>query len=255
MVSTQQLSPQQIEQFIEQGYFLSDTLWTPREMSLMSDEFQRIWDEELESERQEDPKAAELTKLRPFIAQVHRRSSLCERFCHSPIFLDICRTFIGPDAHLYYNQAVLKPPGRGRSFGWHQDTQYTITHRQDYVTCWVAVTRATVENGTIWVVPGMHRQGLLPHHWTTEQNEWHLDFDDSGKVPIEMEAGRMAVFSSLLPHCSGPNVSDEVRMAYVVQYHEPCVREVGSGRLVGDQVPVLSQGQPVTSSMAAGGHT
>ncbi len=63
MVSTQQLSPQQIEQFIEQGYFLSDILWTPREMSLMADEFQRIWDEELESERQEDPKAAELTKL------------------------------------------------------------------------------------------------------------------------------------------------------------------------------------------------
>ena len=46
--------------------------------------------------------------------------------------------------------------------------------------------------------------------------------NDDGAVPVEMRAGQVAVFSSLLLHRSGPNTSrDRPRRAYVPQYHVP----------------------------------
>ena len=33
-----------------------------------------------------------------------------------------------------------------------------------------------------------------------------------------MAAGSIVVFSSLTPHCTGPNTPDDVRKAYIVQY-------------------------------------
>jgi len=186
-----------------------------------------------------------MVKLRPFLGHIHSKSELVKKFVTGPVFQEICRTFIGPDADLYYNQAVLKPPGKGKPFGWHQDTQYIITEPLEYVTCWLAVADATVENGTIWIVPGLHKQGLLPHIYSDEQREWQCQFDDSAKIPVEIKAGQMAIFSSLLPHSSGPNVSETTRYAYVPQYHIAAVTKRGTEELVGDQLPLLRDGQPV----------
>jgi ectoine hydroxylase-related dioxygenase (phytanoyl-CoA dioxygenase family) len=37
-------------------------------------------------------------------------------------------------------------------------------------------------------------------------------------VPVEAPAGSVVVFSSLTPHRTGPNVTDGVRKAYILQY-------------------------------------
>ena len=37
-------------------------------------------------------------------------------------------------------------------------------------------------------------------------------------MPVELEAGSIAVFSSLTPHRTGPNVTTGVRKAYILQY-------------------------------------
>ena len=44
-------------------------------------------------------------------------------------------------------------------------------------------------------------------------------FDDHpDAIPVEAEAGSIVIFSSLTPHKTGPNVSEEIRKAYIVQY-------------------------------------
>jgi ectoine hydroxylase-related dioxygenase (phytanoyl-CoA dioxygenase family) len=166
-------------------------------------------------------------------------------FCRHEIFLQICRELIGPDADLYYNQAVMKPPGKGKHFAWHQDSYYLITDPLEYVTCWVAVSDTTVDNGTIWIVPGAHRNGLLPHVKAEENREWDCQFDDKWKIPVVLRAGQIAVFNSLLPHKSGPNISNEARYAYVVQYHVAQVRYRDKDELAGDQTPVLRSNRAV----------
>jgi len=69
--------------------------------------------------------------------------------------------------------------------------------------------------------------------------------DTSYKQPVVLRAGQMAVFSSLLPHSSGPNTSGETRYAYVVQYHHGGVKKKGTHEPYGDQVPLLRGGRAV----------
>jgi ectoine hydroxylase-related dioxygenase (phytanoyl-CoA dioxygenase family) len=222
-----------------------DGAFAEAELAPVLAEFNRLWEETIrEAEATGTPRQAELARLRPFIGQVHTRSAVCERFVRHPVYLDLCRALIGPDADLYYNQAVLKPPAKGKAFGWHQDSQYIITEPLEYITCWTPITRATVDNGTIWILPGEHRRGLLPHVWSQEASEWQCQADTAWKEPVVLRPGQIAVFTSLLPHASGPNVSDETRAAYVVQFHVPLVRHRDKGEPVGDQYPVLRGGKP-----------
>ena len=73
----------------------------------------------------------------------------------------MCADLIGPDVRLYWDQAVYKKPGTESPFPWHQDNGYAFVEPQQYLTCWVALTDATEDNGCPWVVPGLHRRGAL----------------------------------------------------------------------------------------------
>jgi len=236
----------QKRQYAEQGYFVTEPAFSDADLAGVLSEFNRLWQASIkDAEAKGLPKQLELARLRPFIGQVHEKSATCERFIRHPAYLELCQELIGPDADLYYNQAVLKPPSKGKSFGWHQDSQYIITDPLEYITCWTPISRATVDNGTIWVVPGTHTQGLIKHDWSNEGNEWMARMDTSWKIPVVLRPGQIAVFTSLLPHASGPNISDETRAAYVVQFHKPGAVVKDSGKPAGDHYPVLRNGQPV----------
>ena len=79
---------------------------------------------------------------------------------------DVCADLIGPDVRLYWDQAVYKKPGTESPFPWHQDNGYAFVEPQQYLTCRVALTDATEENGCPWVVPGLHRLGTLAHEYS-----------------------------------------------------------------------------------------
>ena len=151
-----------------------------------------------------------------FTPHLAARSPALREFCGSRPFRDLCHDLIGDDVRLYWDQAVYKKPAPGREFPWHQDNGYTYIEPQRYLTCWVALTEATVENGCPWVVPGLHRRGTL-EHWMTEYG-WECIRDASGAVPAPVGAGGIVVFSSLTPHRTGPNHSTGVRKAYIVQF-------------------------------------
>ncbi len=187
-----------------------------------------------------------MARFRPFLGQFHTQSPVAAEFVKAPIYLEACAKLIGPDADLYYNQAVIKPPEMGKSFAWHQDSGYKVTKPLNYITCWTAVTRTFVGNGCIWVIPGSHKLGLLPHIYNHESREMLPEVkDESTAIPVEMKAGQVAIFSSLMLHKSGPNVSNEIRRGYVPQYHVPNVIAEVDGKPHGDQWPVLRGGKRV----------
>ena len=221
----------EVAQFRDAGYFVTEPMFSATELDAVSAEFDRIWEEEIAAaERSADANRLEYARTRPFIGQAHTRSALLAEFVKAPIYLEACARLIGPDADLYYNQIVIKPPERGKHFGWHQDSGYTTTEPLAYVTCWTAISRTFIDNGCIWVLPGSHRDGVRAH----ARNEQHRSVDavvedELGAIPVEMAPGQVAIFSSLLLHKSGPNTSGEVRRAYVPQYHVPGVRLVSTG--------------------------
>ena len=144
------------------------------------------------------------------------RSDVLRDFTCSSLLAELCADLIGPDVRLYWDQAVYKKPETDAPFPWHQDNGYAFVEPQQYLTCWVALTDATEENGCPWVVPGVHRRGTLAHELTDIGFVCLTDPADAVAVPVTR--GSIVVFSSLTPHSTGPNRTDGVRKAYIVQY-------------------------------------
>ena len=174
--------------------------------------------------------------------------------CADPTLLGVCADVLGPEVRLYWEQAVYKQPHSAAPVLWHQDNGYTWVEPQSYLTCWIAITDATPDNGCVSVVPAAHRDGTLAHRTTPIGQECWGDWELARDVPVD--AGDVVVFSSLTPHATRQNTTDEVRKAYIVQYvpdgaiareGDP-TGEPGRPRRLDDPVLnelLLSGGQPV----------
>jgi phytanoyl-CoA hydroxylase len=249
------IDAEQARCFDEQGFFLAEDVFDADTMQRAAAEI--------------DPVEADVTAFlrtredgRLFIAEADnitfcthmvKRSPFLRDFCAGPFFRDLVHDLIGPDVRLYWDQAVYKKPEKPRSFPWHQDNGYTFVQPQQYLTCWVALTDATVDNGCPWVVPGLHRRGTLAHQLT--EAGWQCLQEPENAVPVPARAGSVVVFSSLTPHSTGPNLSDAVRKSYIVQFAPDGARvlkaEPGSPEPVAElqdaperQFPVLVAGRP-----------
>jgi ectoine hydroxylase-related dioxygenase (phytanoyl-CoA dioxygenase family) len=165
-------------------------------------------------------RAGEIT----FSPHLVTRSARLRAFCAGPLFGDLVHDLIGPTVRLYWEQSVYKKPESPSDFPWHQDNGYTFIEPQQYLTCWLALTDATPENGCPWVVPGLHRHGTL-RHWMTDLG-WRCLDEAPGAVAVPVRAGSIAVFSSLTPHRTGPNRTDAVRKSYIVQFAPDGARRV-----------------------------
>ena len=144
------------------------------------------------------------------------RSKFARQFCASPILASLAHDLVGPDVRLYWDQSVFKQPNSAEPVLWHQDNGYTYVEPQAYLTCWIAITDATPENGCVAVMPGAHRDGTLVHRSTPIGEECWGDWSAAVEVPVP--AGSIVVFSSLTPHATKANTTDAVRKAYIVQY-------------------------------------
>jgi len=183
------------------------------------------------------------------------RSSRLAAFCAHPLLAGLARDLVGPDVNLYWEQAVYKQPHSAEPVLWHQDNGYTFIEPQAYLTCWIAITDATLATGCISVMPGAHRDGTLAHADTPIGFECWGDHDHAVDVPVP--AGSIVVFSSLTPHATRVNTSDEVRKAYIIQYchasavgHDPLPDgSKGPARTQNDptrQFPIVRDGRLVT---------
>jgi hypothetical protein len=143
-------------------------------------------------------------------------SELLRALCSQPPLSGIARDLLGPDVRLYWEQAVYKQPHSAEPVLWHQDNGYTFVEPQAYLTCWIAITDATLENGCVTVMPGAHRDGTLAHRSTPIGFECWGDASAARSVPVR--AGSIVVFTSLTPHYTAANTTDHVRKAYIVQY-------------------------------------
>jgi phytanoyl-CoA hydroxylase len=144
------------------------------------------------------------------------RSPELRRVCERAPLGGIARDLLGENVRLYWDQAVYKQPHSAAPVLWHQDNGYTYVEPQSYLTCWIAITDATLENGCVTVTPGAHRDGTLAHRNTPIGFECWGDVDAALQVPVR--AGSVVVFTSLTPHYTAPNTTDAVRKAYIVQY-------------------------------------
>ena len=158
-------------------------------------------------------RAGEIT----FTIQLALRIPVVRELVCGPVFQDLGHDLIGPDVRLYWDMSVYKKPGTTAPFPWHQDNGYTFVDPQQYLTCWVALSDATTDNGCPWVLPGKHKVGTYQHK-ATKVGLACLEGDPEGKIAVPLRAGSIAVMSSLAPHWTGPNVSTGVRKGLVAEF-------------------------------------
>lgn len=182
-----------------------------------------------------------------FTVHLVKRSRFLREFSASRPFTDLCADLVGPDVRLYWDQAVYKKPEFRKDFPWHQDNGYTYIEPQAYLTCWVALTDATLDNGCPWVIPGGHLRGTLSHR-TSESGYVCREEDGPEAMPTPIRAGSIVVFSSLTPHRTGPNTTADVRKTYILQYAPEGARNPQTGELCDAperQYLIVKDGRPV----------
>jgi phytanoyl-CoA hydroxylase len=153
-----------------------------------------------------------------FTTQLALRVPAMRDLVTSKVFQDLGHDLIGPNVRLYWDMAVYKKPGTVEQFPWHQDNGYTFVDPQQYLTCWVALSDATLENGCPWVLPGAHKQGTLAHRATRVGLACIDEDEPAGSYPVPVKAGSIVVMSSLAPHKTGSNLSTGVRKALVAEF-------------------------------------
>jgi phytanoyl-CoA hydroxylase len=209
----------QAQQYDEQGYFLLEGAFDTARLDLVRDAIEPYERKVNEFLGMLEGGRFEVAAVDALTVTMHlsTMSQACRDLAFDQVFADLTHDLIGPDVRLYWDQAVYKLPHNEDAVPWHQDNGYVYVEPQDYLTCWVPLVDATLDNGTVWVVPGAHRRGTL-QHWHTELGWRCVDESTEGAVAIEAPAGSVVVFSSLTPHRTGPNLTDGIRSAYILQY-------------------------------------
>lgn len=231
--------------FQEQGFFVTEPLYDAATLAEITAEFDRIRAEEDAALGADGRRGITHRGKRYFLAGLHDRSAACRRMVTGRTLVELATALLGPEVRLYWNQAVIKPPRHGAAFAWHQDTGYVPIEPQQYLTCWLAVDPATLENGCIRVIPGSHHWGLQPHHRDEALGDLVGYSGPEAGEAVPLQPGQAAIFSSLLLHSSGPNTTDCPRRAYVIQYAPTHAVNPRSGEPWGDCLPVATAGLPL----------
>jgi ectoine hydroxylase-related dioxygenase (phytanoyl-CoA dioxygenase family) len=239
------ITADQRREFEENGFFVLENVFTRDEMDDLSGHI-----EALQSRHQAEiatkggtegiSRADEIT----FTSYLAEQDEAIKAFTMRPELVAIATQLLGPDVDLYWNQSVFKEPEGKREFPWHQDDGYTPVTPSPYLTLWLALNDATVENGCIWVLPGSHKKGLVEHRQSPIGLVCHDSSDPDQGVPVPVKAGSMAVFQSLTMHKSGVNVSSGPRKAYIIQYSQAGLRNAKTGELIPDRIPLARNGAP-----------
>ena len=135
----------------------------------------------------------------------------------NPKLAGIVADLIGPNVQLHHTKLHVKPPEKGSPFPMHQDYHYFPYKNDSMIAAVIYLEDATVESGCLCVMPGVHKQGPLPH----EPDGLYLSpqkYPIENATPCEGRAGDVLLFSYLTPHGSYLNRTDHPRRIVLFQF-------------------------------------
>jgi hypothetical protein len=164
----------------------------------------------------------------------------------SPRLVDGARILLREDVYHWHSKIMLKEPGSGGAWEWHQDYGYWYGDGCPYprmLSAMVAIDHATRENGCLKMLVGSHQLGRLDHGTVGEQTGISADrlraleplFEERY---LEAEPGSVVFFHCNTLHASEANLSARPRRAYICAYNAfSNVPVLGDGH--GKPVPII----------------
>lgn len=145
-----------------------------------------------------------------------------------PRFVDPMRDVLGTDRpELFTEKLNLKRARVGGPIVLHQDYPYWVDNSEnpaEIATALLFLDDTTTANGCLEVWPGSHRFGVQKGKDDAGFGRFEIDqeqFDESLLVQLELGAGSVAYFGSLLVHRSAPNNTGGDRRTLLYSYQPP----------------------------------
>ncbi len=151
-----------------------------------------------------------------------------------PRIVNSVRILMGEEIAFFHGKVMLKEANSGGAWEWHQDYGYWYNEGFLFprmLSAFVAVDRATKENGCLQVLRGSHKLGRLNHGQVgnqagadakrIEELERRLE-----RLHVEMAPGSVLFFDCNLLHTSASNNSPHPRRSFIVCYNalaNPCL--------------------------------
>lgn len=194
------------QQFKNDGYVFIKNFFSIEEIAMLISDIKETSDKKTEAD------ILDVGNLQ-FHALLMHKSEKLRQFISQSKIIDFLKIFMGSDIWVRWDQAVEKRPGAG-TFPWHTDNSYSGL-KDPHFQFWISLTKMTKENGGIWLIPGSHKK-KFKH--TNEGNHTVAQTDAAKAVFIAAEIGDIVLFSSKLLHSTTPNITQESRWAYVIEY-------------------------------------
>ena len=212
------LSEAQITRYADDGAVFPVDVLTPGEASRYRSRLERL----------EARHGAVKYAMKPYLTV-----TLADELAHNATLLDAVEDLIGPNLLLWDGAFINKEPHSGKFVGWHQDlTYWGIGPADQIVSVWLALSPVTPANGCMRVVPGSHRDGILPHedrfddeNVLSRGQEATGGFDENRALDVVLRPGQMSLHHGHVIHGSNPNTSDERRIGLNLQFIAPSVRQ------------------------------
>jgi hypothetical protein len=141
--------------------------------------------------------------------------------------VDSMERMLGGEVYHYHHKMTMKEPHTGGAWEWHQDYGYWYNNGcllPYMASCYIAVDRATRENGCMQVIRGSHHMGRIEHGVVADQTGADLErvekaLERMELVYCEMEPGDGLFFHCNLLHRSDQNRSDTPRWGFICCYN------------------------------------
>lgn len=100
---------------------------------------------------------------------------------------------------------------------WHQDHFY-VRGNTEVITAWAPMQDTRWDRGCLMVMPRSHAEGVIPHDLPVGKKNVPSNIFDREVRFVEMMKGDLLLFSALLMHSSGLNISDSIRYSIQARF-------------------------------------
>lgn len=159
---------------------------------------------------------------------IHTRDARLLPFLLSDAVLDLVEPVVGPNIGLWASHLISKEPLTGKATPWHEDSAYwkgRTSTMEGICTVWLAIDRATPENGSMAVIPGSHRNGFSAYE-AVEDAKRNLfgskiradQFDENRAVYFSLQPNECSLHEGRIIHGAHANTSPHRRAGYTMRY-------------------------------------
>jgi ectoine hydroxylase-related dioxygenase (phytanoyl-CoA dioxygenase family) len=168
------------------------------------------------------------------VRQMHLHFPWAFELATHPRVLDAVADLVGPTVLIWATELFAKhPQDPSVSIAWHRDRPYMGFASGSVVTAWIALEDSTPENGCMRAVPrsreSLDDPGDTPSGSLPAAKQECLPQDklvSDRAVDIVLPAGAMSLHDPDILHGSGPNLSPQKRIGFVVRFVSAAARPV-----------------------------